>query len=74
MSRAKKERLRTPRNKPGAEYKAIWRLIDGAILDALKHHPEYIAPERQQAARNSIIKRATGNVVGYLAQAKRGGR
>jgi hypothetical protein len=54
------------------EYRQLWRLIDGAILDALNQHPNYVAPEVRRRVRQAIAKRAVGAVMGHAAEAARG--
>jgi hypothetical protein len=52
----------------------IWRVVDGAVLDAFKNHPDYLTHKgsRNQTARRSVVKRVTGSVLSYLVQAKWG--
>lgn len=54
--------------------RAIWRVIDGAVRDGFTHHPDYLTQKGAHgaAARRSVVKRATGAVLSYLAQAKQG--
>ena len=66
----RRKRLMPP--KSGGDYTQIWRVIDGAVLDAFKHHPEYISQGRMKAARESIVKRATGAMTAYLVRTKQG--
>lgn len=56
----KHKRSRAP--KGGAHYRRIWRLVNGAVADALKMHPDYVPSRRERAARESIVKRVTGIV------------
>lgn len=46
--------------KGNAHYRRVWRLVNGAVADALKMHPDYVSTERQRAVRESIVKRVTG--------------
>ncbi|MGF3025592.1 hypothetical protein ACQVP2_22540 [Methylobacterium aquaticum] len=64
-------RLRS--EKPDAPgYRQIWRMVDGAVRQALDAHPEYLAPEaRVRTVCNSIVKRVTGAIHGHAAQAAR---
>ncbi len=54
--------------------RAIWRVIDGAVRDGFTHHPDYLTEKGSKGAvaRRSIVKRATGAVLSYLAQVKQG--
>lgn len=50
-----------------AFYRQIWRLIDGAVRDALIHHPGYVAKGiSARTVRRSIVKRAAGAITGYV--------
>lgn len=51
----------------------MWRVVDGAIMDAFIHHPDYLTMKgsRNQCARRSIAKRVTGSVLSYLEQRHR---
>ncbi|MGX7709150.1 hypothetical protein [Methylobacterium sp. Gmos1] len=64
---------RLRREKPGSPaYRQIWRIVDGAVAQALDAHPEYLAPgARVRTVRNSIVKRVTGAITGHAAQAAR---
>jgi hypothetical protein len=53
-------------------YRQIWRIVDGAVFDALYTHQEYLTEKGRQSARSSIVKRVTGSVVGYVEQSTRG--
>lgn len=67
--------MKTRRIKPPKgdnRYRQVWRIIDGAVLDCFKHHPEYLTENGKRAARESIVKRATGAIIGYEAQASWG--
>jgi len=55
--------------KGSRSYRQLWRVVDGAVIDALKHHPDYIRAGKTRSARESIVKRVTGAVLGYAAQA-----
>lgn len=68
----KKTRLRPPKHKTGPAYRRVWFVVDGAVLDALKHHPEYIAQGKTRACRESITKRVTGAMLSFMSQDKEG--
>ena len=44
------------------------RMVDGAVSDALKMHPDYITPGKMHDAKRSITKRVTGTFYGLLIQ------
>ena len=71
MSRAAKP-IKPPKGER-TSYAALWRVVDGAVSDAIAMHPEYLAGAKdKRAVRNSIVKRVTGAVHGYAVQAARG--
>lgn len=53
-------------------YRRLWRVVDGAVRDALATHPEYLTDAGRQAAQRSITKRVTGALSGFAAQAAKG--
>jgi len=60
-----KKRVKPPPGKTG-DYHALWKLVDGAVEDALTHHPDYLGKDvRRKVVRNSINKRVVGAVLGY---------
>ncbi len=58
------KRKKPPKGKPGDLYTVVWRDVDSAIQDVLKAHPEYFTEKGKQRARESIIKRVAGRIVG----------
>ena len=75
----RRRRLKPPPQKTASAYRQLWRVVDGAIAEALRAHPDYLAPHgaKHDNARRSIAKRVVGAVLGYAEQsAKRrsGGR
>ena len=53
-------------------YRQLWRIVDGAVADALKHHEDYLTDKGKRSARRSITKRVTGAILGYAEQSARG--
>lgn len=70
---SKRPRLKPEKHKTGFE-RQVWRVIDGAIRDAFIHHPDYLTHKGSSghAARRSVAKRATGAVLSYLEQSRKG--
>lgn len=71
------QRKRIKPEKPlylSGEGRKIWRVVDGAIRDALTHHPDYLTTKGAKGyqARRSIAKRVAGAVMSYLEQSKQG--
>lgn len=53
-------------------YRQLWRVVDGAVFDALYTHPEYLTPAGKRWARQSVVKRVTGAVYGFAGQSAQG--
>ena len=53
-------RIKPP--KGGPYYKQVWQVVDGALIDCIKMHPEYFPTGQLTVIRNSIVKRITGAV------------
>ena len=68
----RRQRRVAPIKCPDREYRQIWRLVDGAVRDALETHPEYLTAQGHHNARGSIVKRVAGAIYGHAAQAARG--
>ena len=63
--------------KPGDEYRKIWRLVDGGITDCFNHHPGYLPQGKAKISslRRSLLKRITGSILSSAADvAKRRSR
>ena len=60
--------------KGNAAYKRLWRVVDGAVADAIAMHPDYLTPKghRGLTARISIVKRVTGAVLSFVEQSTKG--
>lgn len=57
---------------PSPVYRQFWRIVDGAVRDALRSHPSYLAPgARERTVRNSLNKRIVGALAGYVAETRR---
>lgn len=65
-------RTKPPPEKTHPLYREVWRVVDGAVADAFKMHPDYLSKKGRtgRAARRSIVKRVVGAVLGFAEQAK----
>lgn len=63
--------LRRPRFVGKAEHHLLWRIVAGAVTDALQAHPEYVTDRGRQTAINSITKRVVGQLVGHASEARK---
>lgn len=50
----------------------LWRIVEGAVADAFKSHPEYLTPAGRRWAQQSVTKRVVGSVQGFAAQTAEG--
>ena len=50
-------------------YQQLWGIVSGAVTDAFNRHPDYLTPKGRHSARASIVKRVTGTVLSFAAQA-----
>lgn len=51
-------------------YRQLWRVVDGAVFDALYTHQDYLTEKGKRSARESIVKRVTGAVLGFAEEAR----
>lgn len=71
MGRKKYRRLKPL--KKGDDYRRIWRLVDGAVRDAFRSHPDYLPEGRSlKDVRSSIVKRVVGTIKGHVGKPTRG--
>ena len=56
-----------------AAYKQFWRIIDGAVVDAINNHPTYLSDKKLlRYLRVSVTKRAVGSLMSFAAVASEG--
>jgi hypothetical protein len=62
-----RKRTAPPPQKTDELYRQLYRAVDGAVLDAFVHHPEYLAPGvNQRVVQRSIAKRVAGATASLL--------
>ena len=61
------------KSKSNIEYRKLWSIVDGAVTDAIKSHPDYITEKGYESMVNSITKRVVGQVTSYLKGAQGAG-
>ncbi|GBU16819.1 MULTISPECIES: hypothetical protein [Methylobacterium] len=72
MSNKPKRRRIKFEKRTNALYGQIWRLTEGAIYECFKAHPEYLANNvHRRSVHNSIVKRVTGEITGWIEQRSR---
>lgn len=70
---AKQPKRARPPKRPSKEWIQTWRIVDGAIRDTFRHHPEYLAKGIREAdVRISIAKRTVGLLTSFAEQSARG--
>lgn len=57
-----------------AAHAELWRLVEGAVVDAMKSHPEYFTDAALATAVPSITKRVVGQLAGHANEARKRGR
>lgn len=56
------------------DHARLWRLVEGAVIDAFRAHPDYLTETGQRAAVKSITKRVTGQIAGHAQEARKRSR
>ena len=56
-----------------AEHQALWRLVEGAVVDTFTCHPDYLTPKGRDHAAGSLTKRIVGQIVGKITEAHSAG-
>lgn len=57
-----------------ADHLRLWRMVEGAVVDALKSHPDYLTDKGRATAVESITKRVVGTLVGHAHEVRKDGR
>lgn len=52
------------------DHRRLWRLVEGAVVDAVQSHPGYLTDAGRLSAVQSITKRVVGQIVGHAKQAQ----
>lgn len=74
MTSARRTSPRAPAAMKHREHQRLWRMVEGAVLDAFQSHPDYLTPKGRVSAIQSITKRVVGQLVGHAKQAQERGR
>jgi hypothetical protein len=73
MMAVRRSSERDPARMKYADHQALWRLVEGAVMDAFANHPDYLTDAGRHMAVQSITKRVVGQIIGRAAEAlKRG--
>lgn len=57
-----------------ADHQRLWALVEGAVIDTFRSHPDYLIDRGAKLAAGSITKRVVGQLVGHAQQTLAGGR
>lgn len=57
-----------------ADHQHLWALVERAVIDAIRSHPDYLTDRGAQLAAGSITKRVVGQLVGHAQLTLAGGR
>lgn len=63
---------RSPSYMAADEHRRLWRMVEGAVLDAFTAHPDYLTAKGAHSAVESITKRVVGNLVGHAKATREG--
>lgn len=74
VSTARRPSKRSPAFMKHADHAKLWRLVEGAVVDAFEAHPTYLTEHGLKSAVNSITKRVVGQLVGHAKGTLAGGR
>ncbi len=47
----------------------LWRVVDGAVAEVFRAHPDYLTRRGSKMARTAFVKRIVGELMGYEAGA-----
>lgn len=57
-----------------ADHVRLWKLVEGAVVDAFTSHPDYLTDKGRSTVVRSVTKRVVGQLVGHAKRTLRGGR
>ena len=62
-----------PRSRPplDGDRMTLWVAVEGAVVDALKSHPDYFTERGRRLAVGSITKRVVGQLTGAIKRSAR---
>lgn len=49
-------------------YRQLWKVVNGAVVDAFNRHPNYLTRSGRKYAATSIVKRVTGTVLSFAVE------
>lgn len=64
--RVRRASPRSPVRLKYRDHKKLWRLVEGAVVDAVKQHPGYMTDDGLHSMVESVTKRVVGTVVSAM--------
>ena len=64
----------SPARMKRSDHLKLWSIVEGAVTDTFKTHPEYLTDRGQRSAVESVTKRVVGQLVGLAPETREGGR
>ncbi len=61
---------KSPARMKHAEHTALWNAVEGAVVDAFRHHPDCLTDKGRRSFVESITKRVVGSVRSALADGR----
>jgi hypothetical protein len=55
------------------QHRALWGVVEGAVVDAFQCHPDYLTEKGSRHAVESITKRVAGQLAGLITEAQQRG-
>lgn len=56
-----------------ADHVQLWNLVEGAVVDAFRAHPDYLTDKGAGVVARSVTKRVVGQLIGHAKRTLRGG-
>ncbi len=74
MPRARRSPRHDPARSKWREQDDLWRAIEGAVVDAIRNHPDYLTDKGLREMPRSVTKRVMGSIQSVLRAPAREGR
>lgn len=72
--RPRRSRPHCPALMKYADHGRLWRLVEGAVVDAFQSHPDYLTDKGRATAVESVTKRVVGTLAGFAQEVRKDGR
>ncbi|PID95791.1 MAG: hypothetical protein CSA85_00530 [Alphaproteobacteria bacterium] len=70
MTALRRPSVRHPAVLKHRDHGRLWRLVEGAVVDAFHSHPDFLTIAGHRSAVQSVTKRVVGQLVGHAKQAQ----